>query len=337
MTKQQKIGVILAQVGTPEAPTKQALKPYLRAFLSDDRMIDSPRWWWLPLLHGVILQRRPAAVAKHFQEIWTDKGSPLLLTSRAQVRGVQKRLGSQFVVKLGFAYAEPGMNTAMQELHEAGITRIIVLPLFPQYSTTTTASVYDEIMFYALGREKRRGAPIKKYSPALRFVDPFYDDPKYIDVFTNHISKQIKALPHKPDKILLSYHGIPKSYADEGDPYPEHCHATTRLIAKKMKWKDHEYLQTYQSRFGRAEWLQPYTQLELPRLANQGVQHPLIIAPAFTTDCLETLHELSIEGAELYAEGGGKEENLMTLRCLNDDPAFLDYLAEKLHAHAGGW
>lgn len=337
MVKQQKIGVILAQVGTPEAPTKQALKPYLRAFLSDDRMIDNPRWWWLPLLHGIILQRRPAAVAKHFEEIWTEKGSPLLITSESQVSGVQKRLGSRFVVKLGFAYAEPSMNTAMRELHEAGITRIVVLPLFPQYSTTTTASVYDEIMFYALGREKRRGAPIKKYSPALRFVDPFYDDPKYIDVFTGHIKKQIKSLPHVPDKILLSYHGIPKSYADEGDPYPEHCHETTRLIAQKMKWKDHEYLQTYQSRFGRAEWLQPYTQLELPNLAGQGVKYPLIIAPAFTTDCLETLHELSIEGAELYAKGGGKEENLMTLRCLNDDPKFLDYLAEKVRTHASGW
>lgn len=332
-----KIGVILAQVGTPEAPTPESLKPYLRAFLSDDRMIDSPRWWWLPLLHGVILQRRPAAVAKHFEEIWTDKGSPLLLTSQAQVRGVQKRLSSRFVVKLGFAYAEPSMNTAMRELHEEGIRRIIVLPLFPQYSTTTTASVYDEIMFYAMGREKRRGAPVKKYSPALRFVDPFYDDPKYIDVLTDNIQKQIRKLPHQPDKILLSYHGIPKSYADEGDPYPEQCDETTRLIARKLKWKKNDYMQTYQSRFGRAEWLQPYTQMELPKLAEQGVERPLIIAPAFTTDCLETLHELSIEGAELYAEGGGAEGNLMTLKCLNDDPAFLDYLANKISDHAGGW
>ncbi len=332
-----KIGVILAQVGTPEAPTKQALKPYLRNFLGDERIIDSPRWWWKPLLHGVILQRRPAAVAKHFEEIWTDKGSPLLITSEKQVRGVQKRLGSRFVVKLGFAYAEPSMNTAMRELHEAGITRIIVLPMFPQYSTTTTASVYDEIMFYALGREKRRGAPIKKYSPALRFVDPFYNDPQYIDVLASSIKQQMKKLAHQPDKILLSYHGIPLSYVTEGDPYPEHCNETTRLIAKKLGWKKDEYKQTYQSRFGRAEWLQPYTQVELPELHGQGVKRPLIIAPAFTTDCLETIHELGIEGAELYAEGGGEEKNLMTLKCLNDDPAFLDYLAQKVESHAGGW
>lgn len=211
MTKQQKIGVILAQVGTPAAPTKQALKPYLRQFLGDERIIDSPRWWWLPLLHGVILRRRPAAVAKHFAEIWTDKGSPLLITSEKQVRGVQKRLGSRFVVKLGFAYAEPSMGRAMQELHDAGITRIITLPMFPQFSTTTTASVYDEIMFHALGRHRRRGKPVKKYSPALRFVEPFYDDPDFVDVLAGSIERQMKSLPHQPDKILLSYHGIPLS------------------------------------------------------------------------------------------------------------------------------
>lgn len=337
MTKQQKIGVILAQVGTPDAPTKQALKPYLRAFLSDERIIDSPRWMWLPILHGIVLQRRPVKVAKHFEEIWTDEGSPLLTTSLAQVNGVQKRLGSKFVVKLGFAYAEPGMNTAMQELHEAGITRIITVPMFPQYSTTTTASVYDEIMHHALGRQKRRGKPIKKYSPALRFVEPFYDDPDYIDVLASNIKQQMKKLARTPDKVLLSFHGIPKSYVDEGDPYPEHCETTTRLLVKKLGWKKDQYKMTYQSRFGRAEWLQPYTQIELPELASQGVACPLIIAPGFTTDCLETIHELGIEGAELYAEGGGTEKNLTTLKCLNDDPKFLDYLAQKVSAHAGGW
>jgi protoporphyrin/coproporphyrin ferrochelatase len=337
MTKQQKIGVILAQVGTPEAPTKQALKPYLRAFLSDERIIDSPRWQWLPILHGIVLQRRPAKIAKHFEEIWTDKGSPLLIISQAQVKGVQKRLGSRYVVKLGFAYAEPGMNTAMQELHDAGVHRIIVVPMFPQYSTTTTASVYDEIMFHALGRSKRRGKPIKKYSPALRFVDPFYKDPKYIDVLADNIARQMKSLPHKPDKVLISYHGIPKSYVDEGDPCPSHCDETTRLLTKRLGWKTSFFKQTYQSRFGRAEWLQPYTQVELPDLYRQKVNRPLIIAPGFTTDCLETIHELGIEGAELYAEGGGKEENLMTIKCLNDEPKFLDYLAQKVSSHAGGW
>lgn len=335
--KQQKIGVILAQVGTPEAPTKHALKPYLKHFLGDDRIIDAPRWYWLPVLHGIILQRRPKRIAHHFADIWTKKGSPLLIDSLAQVRGVQKRLGGKYVVKLGFAYAEPGMQTAMREFHDASITRIIVLPLFPQFSTTTTASVYDEISLYALGRKKRGGKPKKKYSPALRFVEPFYDDPDYINVLAKNVKQQIKQLPHTPDKIIISYHGIPKSYVDEGDPYPRHCEQTTKLLAKKMGWTDNEYMMTYQSRFGRAEWLQPYTQEELPKLHSNGVNYPAIMAPGFTTDCLETIHELGIEGAELYAEGGGDEKALMRITCLNDSPAWLDYLANKVKVQSSGW
>lgn len=337
MTQSTKIGVILAQVGTPEAPTKKALRPYLKHFLDDERIIDTPRWYWLPILHGIILQIRPKKVAHHFEEIWTKKGSPLYIDSMKQVKGVQQRLGKKYNVKLGFAYAEPSMKTAMQEFHDLGITRIVILPLFPQFSTTTTASVYDEVMFHALGREKRRGKPVKKFSPTLHFVHPFFDDPAYIRLLTSNIKKQIRQLPHTPDKILLSYHGIPKSYVDEGDPYPEHCEKTTGLIAKSMKWRDDEYMMTYQSRFGRAEWLQPYTQVELPKLYSQGVKRPLIIAPAFTTDCLETIHELGIEGAELFAEGGGEESNLMRINCLNDDPKFLDYLAEKVKVNAGDW
>ncbi len=229
------------------------------------------------------------------------------------------------------------MQTAMQELHDAGIHRIVVVPLFPQFSTATTASVYDEIMFHALGRHTRRGKPVKKFSPALRFVEPFYEDPDYLKVLARNIKKQMKTLPHRPDKILLSFHGIPKSYVDEGDPYPQHCMETTALIAKTMHWKTSQYKMTYQSRFGRAEWLQPYTQVELPDLHNQGIEHPLIIAPGFTTDCLETIHELGIEAKELYAEGGGKEDNLMRIECLNDDPQWLDYLAQKVKVQAGGW
>lgn len=332
-----KIGVILAQVGTPEQPTKKSLRPYLKKFLSDERIIDSPRWYWLPILHGIILNVRPKKVAHHFQEIWTKKGSPLLVHSEAQVRGVQKRLGQRFVVKLGLAYAEPSMNTAMQELHNEGITRIIVLPLFPQFSTTTTASVYDEIMHFALGRQKRRGKPMKKYSPALRFIDPFYDDPAYVDVLAKDIRRQIKQLPHKPDKVIISYHGIPKSYVDEGDPYPKQCEETTKLLAKKMRWKEQDYMMTYQSRFGRAEWLQPYTQIELTKIFEEGIERPAIVAPGFTTDCLETIHELGIEGAELYAEGGGDEKALMRIECLNDSPEWLDYLSNKIKDHAHGW
>lgn len=337
MNVSQKIGVILAQVGTPEQPTKQSLKPYLRKFLSDDRIIDTPRWYWLPILYGIILQSRPKKIAKHFEEIWTENGSPLLVHSNAQVKGVQKQLGSRYVVKLGLAYAEPSMQTAMSEFHKAGITKIITLPLFPQFSTTTTASVYDEIMHIALGRTKGRSKPIKKYSPALRFIEPFYDDPDYISLLAKNIKKQMKQLPQTPDKIIVSFHGIPKSYVDEGDPYPRHCEQTTALLAKKLRWKPDQYKMTYQSRFGRAEWLRPYTQVELPNLHSQGVTRPVIIAPGFTTDCLETIHELGIEGAELFAEGGGKEENLMRIECLNDSPEWIKYMANKIKLQTHGW
>lgn len=333
----EKIGVVLAQVGTPEAPTKQALRPYLKNFLSDERIIDMPRWYWLPILHGIILNRRPAKIARHYKDIWTKKGSPLLVYSQTQVAGVQRRLGNKFKVVLGFAYAEPSMNSAMKELHDEGITRIVVLPLFPQYSTTTTASIYDEIMFYALGREKRRGKPTKKYSPALRFVAPYYNDPRYIKVLAGNLKKQLAALRHRPDKIMISYHGIPKSYVDEGDPYPLHCQETTRLLQKAMGWKKDEFVMTYQSRFGRAEWLQPYTQIELPGFVQKGIKRPYIISPGFTTDCLETIHELGIEAEELYEAAGGKPKNLKRANCLNDDPQWLDYMATLIKANAYGW
>lgn len=337
MKQSSQIGVILAQVGTPEAPTKEALYPYLRNFLSDERIIDSPRWWWLPLLHGVILRSRPAKMAKHYQDIWTKKGSPLLTLSQAQVAGVQKRLGKNYKVVLGFAYVEPSMNSAMKQLEDEGISRIVVLPMFPQYSTTTTASVYDEIMFYALGRQKRRGKPVKKYSPALRFIPPFYDDPEYMKVLAGNLKSQIKKLKHEPSKIMISYHGIPKSYVDEGDPYPEQCNETTRLLAKAMGWKPDDYMQTYQSRFGRAEWLQPYTQVELPHWIEAGEERPYIISPGFTADCLETIHELGIEAEELIEEAGGDPKRLARADCLNTDPAWLDYLARLIRRNASGW
>jgi len=332
-----RIGVVLAQIGTPEAPTEEALRSYLGKFLSDERIIDSPRWWWLPVLHGAVLRKRPAAMARHYEDIWTRHGSPLLDFSRAQVAGVQERLGPRYEVVLGFAYAEPSMRSAMQQLEAAGITRIVILPLFPQYSTTTTAAIYDEIMFCALGRHKRRGKPVKKYSPALRFIPPFYDDPDYIAVLAGNIRQQMERLEHKPTRIMLSYHGIPKSYVDEGDPYPGHCTETTRLLASAMGWEEGYYRQTYQSRFGRAEWLQPYTQAELPNWAREGVERPYIISPGFTTDCLETIHELGIEAEELVQEAGGDPSQLGRAQCLNDHPAWLDYMSTLIEKNAAGW
>ncbi|MCA9338003.1 ferrochelatase [Candidatus Saccharibacteria bacterium] len=331
----QKIGVIVAQVGTPEAPTKKALYPYLKKFLSDDRMIDAPRWVWLPILHGIILRTRPAKIAKHYADIWTRRGSPLLDMSQKQVAGIQKRLGKNFDVVLGFAYVEPSMESAMEHFEKQGISRIIVLPMFPQYSTTTTASIYDEIMLHALGRKKRGGKPVKKYSPALSFIPPFYDDKEYIKILATNLKKQIAKLKHKPSRIMISYHGIPKRYAEEGDPYPQQCDETTKQLVKAMGWKDGYYMQTYQSRFGRAEWLQPYTQVELPEWVKAGEEYPYIVSPGFTTDCLETIHELGMEAEELIEGAGGNPASLQRAHCLNDDPVWLDYLAQKIKNIAG--
>lgn len=209
--------------------------------------------------------------------------------------------------------------------------------MFPQYSTTTTASIYDEVMFNALGREKRRRQPVKKYSPALRFVAPFYNDSSYIDILANNLKKQLAKLKHKPTKIMISYHGIPKRYAEEGDPYPEQCRETTDLLVKAMGWKKDYYMQTYQSRFGRAEWLQPYTQVELPKWVSDGEKYPYIVSPGFTTDYLETIHELGIEAEELIEEAGGDPKSLQRAHCLNADTEWLDYLTGLVSDSATGW
>lgn len=332
-----KIGVILAQVGTPEAPTKRHLKKYLKHFLSDERVMDLPRWYWLPILHTMVLTRRPAVMAKNYQAIWTKKGSPLLVNSLKVVRIVQQNLGRNFQVELGFAYAEPSMKTAVAKLEAAGITKIIILPLFPQFSTTTTASIYDEIMFQSLGRGQRKGKPTKKYIPTLRFIPPFYDDPDYITVLANDIDRQLKALPHKPDQLIISFHGIPQRYVDEGDPYPQHCQTTLALLVDKLNLDPAFYQQTFQSRFGREVWLQPYTQEILPQLAKQGHQSVAIMAPGFTTDCLETVDELGNEGAELFTHGGGNPDHFYRLNCLNDTPAWTTYLSQLILKNAQGW
>ncbi len=332
-----KVGVIVAQVGTPEDTSIPGLRRYLKAFLSDERIMDLPRWYWLPILHGLVLPHRPRQIAHHYKDIWTKKGSPLLVHSLAQVKGLQEKLGCDFQVELGLAYSKPSMKQAMQKLEAAGITRIVVLPMFPQFSTTTTASIYDEVMFYALGRERRTGKPIKKYVPSLRFIAPYFDDPDYISMLGRDVAGKLKALPHKPDTILISFHGIPKRYVDEGDPYPEHCRTTADLLAHELGWGDSDYQMTYQSRFGREEWLQPYTQTVLPALAEKGVKRVAIVSPGFTTDCLETIHELGIEGAELFAEGGGRADQVYHISCLNSSPAWVEYMNRLVRNNAQGW
>ncbi|WP_187355119.1 ferrochelatase [Paenibacillus tengchongensis] len=335
--KQPSVGVILAQIGTPAAPDAKAVRPYLRRFLSDRRIIDYPPLLWQPLLRGVILRVRPRRSARLYEQIWLPEGSPLLHHSRAQQAGLQKLLGGQFQVELGLAYSEPDMSAAMNRLEAAGVTRIVVVPLFPQYSSTTTASVYDAASFAALGRRSARGPVSKRFVPALRFVDAYHREQGYIAAMKAHLLRCLDGLDAEPDHIVLSYHGIPRRYAETGDPYPVQCEETSRLLAEAMGWEEGRWSMAYQSRFGREEWIGPSTENVLKELAGRGIRRPLIFSPGLVTDCLETLHELAVEGGEHFAAGGGTAAALHAAPCLNACAEWLAFLAGLVRTNAQGW
>lgn len=330
------IGVILSQTGTPQSLDHTEVRRYLREFLSDQRIIDLPRWRWLPILHGIVLRTRPAVVAQRFAQIWTEQGSPLLAISRAQQEGIQDRLRDRYQVELALAYSTPNMSEALEALRRAGIAKIVVLPLFPQYSNATTASVYDAAMLHALGRGRPGGLPIMKHSPTLRFIHPFHDDPEYVAVLASSVRRQLAEGP-APDRIIVSYHGLPQHFDDAGDPYRGQCEASTRLLAEELGWAEGTFEIAYQSRFGRTKWITPYLHTRLRELHREGVEQPVVITPGFTTDCLETMHELAIEGRKLFARGGGAPDRFRVLACLNDDPAWLDYIADLIARNSNGW
>lgn len=331
-----RIGVVLGQIGAPQELSTKAIRAYLKEFLSDERIIDRPRWQWFPILYGLVLPNWPKRVVKQHAEIWMDEGSPLLITSEAQRDGIQERLGDRYQVELGLAYSEPSMARAVRNLEEAGIRKIVVLPLFPQYSNSTTASIYDAIMFNALGRGRRRRLPVKKYSPTLRFIHPYFNDPDYIKVLASSVDRQLAA-GTAPDRIVISFHGVPQNFVDEGDPYRTQCEETTRLLAEALDWPAGSYEMAFQSRFGRTEWIKPYLQPRLGELYDDGVERPAIVSPGFTTDCLETLHEIAIDGRDLFRKGGGDPAKYRTVDCLNAEPEWLDYAAALIEKNSGGW
>jgi ferrochelatase len=335
--KQEKIGVILAQIGTPSEPTAKAVRPYLKRFLSDRRIVDYHPLLWQPLLQGVILTVRPKRSAKLYKEIWTEQGSPLRVYLHKQQVGLQERLGEGFRVEVGMAYSEPSIEQAMRALENEGITRIIIMPLFPQYSSTTTASVYDEACFAALGRRSASGSTAKRFVPTLRFVDAYYNHPGYIAAMKHHLEQQLKSLQSPPDKFILTFHGIPQRYADTGDPYPDQCLETAELLAREMGWARDQWEIVYQSRFGREPWVGPATFDVLGDLARQGVKRPFLFAPGFATDCLETLHEIGVEGREVFENAGGPGEHYTMAPCLNDQATWLDFLTEYVRSNAQGW
>lgn len=332
-TPRHKIGVLLAQLGTPDAPTPQALRRYLRQFLSDQRVVDYPPLLWKLVLHGIILRTRPAKSAKLYQRIWTDEGSPLLIYSEKQVAGLQKQLGDEYHVVLGMTYGNPSIANALQELEDTGIDRVLVFPLYPQYSCSTTASVYDAVSAATIGRPNWLPFRRKRRIPTLRFVPPYYDHPAYINALKTRLADSMSAFD--VDRILFSFHGVPQRYVKTGDPYAEQSKETAQLLADALNLDDEHWQVTFQSRFGPEPWLQPYTDKTLEALPKRGVERVLVACPGFTTDCLETLDEIGHEAAETFEEAGGHE--LQLVPCLNDHPDWIAAMTQIVREESAGW
>ncbi len=316
------IGVLLVNLGTPDAPDRKSVKRYLKQFLSDRRVVEIPQMLWQPILRGIILNTRPQKSAQAYQLVWTDEGSPLAVYTRRQAEQLQDRLGN-ITVDWAMRYGNPDITTRLNAMKAAGCDRILVAPLYPQYSGATTASVNDAV-FDAL--EKMR------WQPALRALPPYHDDPAYIDALATNLKEQLEALDFKPDAVIASFHGMPLRTLELGDPYHCHCQKTARLLSEKMGM---ELTVTFQSRFGRAKWLEPATDFTLEAMPGKDVKNIAIFAPGFSSDCLETLEELAMQGKEQFEEAGG--EKFAYLPCLNDSPASLDMLEVLLRRELDGW
>ena len=320
-------GVLLAQLGTPDAPTPKALRRFLKEFLLDRRVVDYPRWFWLPILYGPILTFRPRKSAALYRKIWTPEGSPLLLTTRRQAQLLQDALGDSFVVEIGMRYGKPSIAHGIDRLLSMGVEQIVVLPLFPQYSHTTTGSVFDAV-----------DAALNEHTdaPPLRRIRSFATAPSYIDALAAR-AREYQDAKGEPDRWMLSYHGIPERYARHGDPYPAECQATSRALAKTMGWEEDRWEMCYQSRFGPEAWLAPYTDARLEDLGKAGLRRLAVSCPGFVADCLETLDEIGEVGAGRFAKAGGGQLEL--LPCLNDHPAAIDMLAALTRQASGeaGW
>lgn len=327
--RQPVTGILLVNLGTPEAPTPVAVRRYLGEFLSDPRVVEIPRLIWWMILNGIVLRIRPKRVAHAYASIWMDGGSPLLVYSQAIAEALRERcqaeLGGPVLVELAMRYGKPAMRDVLQRLRDQHVERLLVLPLYPQYSATTTATVFD-----ALADELHHW----RWLPELRMCMHYHDQPQYIkalaasirDSFTKH---------GKPDKLLFSFHGLPERCLHAGDPYHCHCQKTARLVAEALQLDADDWLLSFQSRFGRERWLQPYTNVTLKELAQTGVKHVQIISPGFAADCLETLEELAIQNKELFLLAGGEKFNYIP--ALNAEPAHIDALFEIINTETQGW
>lgn len=323
-----KVGVLLVNLGTPDATDYWSMRRYLKEFLSDRRVIEVPRLLWWPLLNLVILTTRPKRSGHAYASIWNRERneSPLRTITRAQAEKLAPALAGDVVVDWAMRYGSPSIGDRIDALKAAGCERILLMPLYPQYSAATTATVNDKA-FEALQR--------MRWQPALRTLPPYHDDPVYIDALARSIERSIAALDFEPECVLASFHGLPESYFEKGDPYFCHCQKTARLLRERLGWSADRLRLSFQSRFGRAEWLKPYTDETVKALASGGMRRLAVICPGFAADCVETLEEIGMQNAEIFHQHGG--EKFAALPCLNDSPEGIELLEHLARRELSGW
>ncbi len=322
-------GVLVTNLGTPDAPTTPAVKRYLAEFLSDPRVIETPKFIWWCILHGIILRTRPQRSAAAYKKVWTKNGSPLLDIASRQARKIQTELNTRTThsikVELAMRYGNPSIKQALEKLRDANANRILIFPLYPQYSAVTTASTFDAV-----------AAVLKTWRliPEIRTINHYHDNPDYINAVANRINQYWQTHP-KPEKLLFSFHGLPKNYLLAGDPYYCECHKTARLIADRLALKKAEWQLTFQSRFGPRKWLQPYTDKTLKKLAKKGTRQVQVVCPGFSADCLETIEEINMQNRAFFIAAGG--EAFAYIPALNADDGHIQVLSNIITTHCQGW
>lgn len=322
-----KIGVLVTNLGTPAEPTARALKIYLRQFLSDPRVVEIPRLVWMLILHGIILNVRPAKSAEAYKSVWSDEGSPLMVHTRRQAEALAKEfeLDEGVMVEFAMRYGEPSISNTMTKMLNAGVRKLLVLPLYPQYSGSTTASTFDAIADDFMQR---------RWLPDFRFITHYHDRPDYIAAVAGKIRSHWES-HGRADKLVFSFHGVPKSYLDNGDPYHCECHKSARLIAEHLELEASEYLVVFQSRFGYAEWLQPYCDETMKRLPGEGVKSVQLVCPGFPSDCLETIEEIGVENRQYFLDAGGTD--FQYIPALNSDPEHIQLLSSIIRENLANW
>jgi ferrochelatase len=324
------VGVLLVNLGTPEAPDPASVRKYLKQFLSDRRVIEIPPIAWQPILRGIILNTRPQKSSQAYSKIWTDRGSPLADITARQAEAIAGEFGDKVIVDYAMRYGQPSIEQRLTEMTAKGCDRILIAPMYPQYCAATTATVFDEVA---------RVMAEMRWQPALRFVPPYHDDELYLDALAEDLTRQTRDLPFRPEVMLLSFHGMPQRTLEKGDPYHCHCQKTSRLLRERLQhlpeFEGVRFETTFQSRFGPAQWLEPATDDTLMAEGEKGTKRLVVAAPGFSADCVETLEELALEGRDEFIEAGGEE--YAVLECLNVSGPGVAMIEAMIRRELSGW